>query len=222
VVGEMRLKTTFRFRNLMFLVHVQSITVPRTGTVGISARVPYTVKYVIYKDYDNIKDERLVEEEIVMQENVPGHLGDSHVFATSEYGRHVVCIDMLPFREVREIIYASTCDHDYKWGYRINEYRTWILRCFEKGERDRPKYLYSIPSPYNGLRLQSRAHGLFLRYFYGADVRLTNPDGNTELEFQSYKTSSKVKLEDLIKKHKPSIKVKPEDVKKEAKMVQRG
>ena len=60
---------------------------------------------------------------------------------------------------------------------------------------------------------------MFLKYFYGADVRLTNPDGNTELEFQSYKTSSKVKLEDLLKKHK--TKVKSKDVQKEAKMVQR-
>jgi hypothetical protein len=220
VVGKVRLKTTFRLRNLMFLVHIQSITVPRAGTVGLSARVPHTVEYVLFLDYDNIRDERLVEEAIVLQETCT--LGDFHVFATSEYGRHVVCIDRLPFREVRDIIYASTCDHDYKWGYRINEYRTWILRVLEKGERERPKYLYSIPSPYNGLRLQSQAHGLFLKHFYGADVRLTNPDGNTELEFQSYKTSSKVKLEDLIKKYKPSTKVKLKDVQKETKMVQRN
>jgi len=216
----MRLKTTFRLRNLMFLVHIQSITVPRTGTVGISARVPYTVKYILFLDYDNIEDEMLVEEAVVLQDDLT--LGDFHVFTTSEYGRHVVCIDRLPFREACDIVKQSTCDHDYKGGYRINEYRTWILRCFEKGERDRPKYLYSVPSPFNGLRLQSRVHGMFLERFYGADVRLTNPDENTVIGVQSYKTSSKVKLEDLIKKHKPSKKVKLEDAQKEAQMVQRG
>jgi len=216
----MRFNTTFRILNKMFLVHVQFMTIPKVGTVGMSARVPYTVEYVLFYDYDNIKDERLIEEQVVLQENYT--LGDSHVLATSEYGRHVMCIDRLPVREKREIMMASSCDYDFKRGDRINEGRTWILRVLEKGERDRPKYLYSIPSPYNGLRLQSQAHGMFLKYFYGADVRLTNPDGNTELEFQSYKTSSKVKLEDLIKKHKPSTKVKLEDVQKEAQMVQRG
>jgi hypothetical protein len=209
-----------RILNKMFLVHVQTMTIPKAGTVGMSARVPYTVEYVLFLDYDNITDDRLIEELIVLQENYK--LGDSHVLATNEYGRHVICIDRLPFREKREIMWASSCDYDFKRGDRINEGRTWILRVLDKGERDRPKYLYSIPSPYNGLRLQSQAHGLFLKYFYGADVRLTNPDGNNELEFQSYKTSSKVKLEDLIKKHKPSKKVKLEDAQKEAQMVQRG
>jgi len=118
----MRSSWTFRFLDKMLLVHIQSMTIPKTGTVGMSARVPHTVEYVLLKDYDNIKDERLVEEEIVLQENYK--LGDSHVLATSEYGRHVACIDRLAFREKREILMASSCDYDFKRGDRINEYRT--------------------------------------------------------------------------------------------------
>jgi len=213
----MRFNATFRIFDKKFLVHFQSMTIPRTGTVGMSARVPYTVEYVLYYDYDNRKDEGVIEEQVVLQENYK--IGDSHVFYTNEFGRHVVCIDRMPLREAREIVMASTCDFNFKYGYRINEFRTWILRVLEKGERDRPKYLYSIPSPYNGMRLQSHAHGHFLKYFYGADVRLTNHDGNTELGIQRYKTSSKVKLEDLLKKYKPSTKVKAEDAKQRGKEI---
>jgi len=46
---------------------------------------------------------------------------------------------------------------------------------------------------------------MFLQAFYGVDVRLVNPDGNTELEIQGYNISSKVTTKDLlseIKKHR--------------------
>ena len=45
---------------------------------------------------------------------------------------------------------------------------------------------------------------MFLQAFYGVDVRLVNPDGNDEIEIQSYNTSSKVTVKDLkeeMKKH---------------------
>jgi predicted N-acetyltransferase YhbS len=75
----------------------------------------------------------------------------------------------------------------------------------EKGERARPEYLGTLESPYNGERLQSQVHAMFLQAFYGVNVRLVNPDGNTEIEIQGYNTSSKVTARDLqeeIEKHK--------------------
>jgi hypothetical protein len=45
---------------------------------------------------------------------------------------------------------------------------------------------------------------MFLKAFCGANVRLVNPDGNTEIEIQSYNTSSKVTVKDLeeeMKRH---------------------
>ena len=193
----MRSNWTFRIFDKMFLVHIQTMTIPKAGTVGMSARVPYTVEYVLFLDYDNMKDERVVEELVVLQENYK--LGDFHVSATNEFGRHAVCIDRMLLVEALEVVYASSCDYLFKRGIRINEFRTWVLRCFEKGERDRPKYLYTVESPYNGERLQSQAHGLFLKRHYGVPIRLTNPDGNYLLTFQDYKTSSKVKLKDVKK-----------------------
>ena len=105
----------------------------------------------------------------------------------------------MPLREALAVVYDSTCDSLFKWGIRINEYRTWVLRNWEKGERERPKYLRTVESPYNGERLQSQAHGMFLKVFYGVNARLLNPDGNTEIEIQGYKTSSKVTTRNLLK-----------------------
>lgn len=57
--------------------------------------------------------------------------------------------------------------------------------------------LRTIESHCNGQRLQSQTHAMFLKVFYGVNVKLVNPDGNTEIEIQGYETSSKVTMKDL-------------------------
>ena len=179
----------------MLLIKVQSMKIPIEATAGVSARVKYTTEFIIMLDYDNIKDDRLVEELLYLQD--VHIIGDFHVFATNEFGRHVVCIDRFQLKEALEVIYNSTCDAVFKRGIRINEYRTWVLRGLGKGDRPKPKYLYSVESPYNGQRLQSQAHGKFIQQYFGAPIRLVNPDGNDELETQGYKTSSKTSAKDV-------------------------
>jgi hypothetical protein len=172
--------------------------IPIEATAGISARIKYTTEFITMLDYDNVKDDRLAEELLYLQELYT--LGDFHVFATNEFGRHVICIDRLMLREELEVVNSSTCDAVFKRGIRVNEYRTWILRVIGKGDRPKPHYMYSVESPYNGQRLQSQAHAEFLQRYYGAPVRLVNPDGNHELEIQGYKTSNKTSAKDLKKK----------------------
>jgi len=195
----MYLNYKFRIFNKLYLLHFQSMTIPKTPTRGISARIPHTTEYAIFLDYDNIKDDVLKNDSLPYLQELY-RLGDFHVFATNEFGRHVICVDRLPLRKALAVVYNSDCDEVFKRGIRINEYRTWILRAFAKGEREKPKYLYSVESDYNGKNLQSQAHSLFLQNYYGAQVRLANPDGNTILDFQDYKTSSKVSLKDVQKK----------------------
>jgi hypothetical protein len=179
----------------MTLLKLQTMKIPIVATAGISARICYTTRFVIFLDYDNITDARLVEELLYLQELYK--LGDFYVFATNTFGRHVLCIDSLTLKDALEVIYESTCDAVFKRGIRINEYRTWILRCLSKGNRPPPKYLYSVESPYNGQRVQSQAHGSYLIQYCGAPVRLANPDGNEDLEIQGYKTSSKTDVKDV-------------------------
>lgn len=193
----MRIKKELRLRNWHCMLLFQSMKVPKTPTKGISARIPHTTKFVVFLDYDNAEDERVDDELPYLQEL--HQIGDFHIFKTGEFGRHVICIDVLPLREALAVVYDSTCDRLFKWGIRINEYRTWILRNWEKGERDRPVYLRTIESSYNGQRLQSQAHAMFLKTFYGVNVRLANPDGNSEIEVQGYHTSSKVTARDLYR-----------------------
>jgi hypothetical protein len=186
------------FGNQMWVLKFQTMVVPKAGTVGMCSRIPHTLEHIPMLDYEPvIEDERLKDELKGLQGVF--HLGDGHVVETYEYGRHAVFFDRMLTAEVLEVIYSSSCDPIFRPGIRYNEYRTWVTRIFEKGERDRPHYLYRVDSPHNGERLQSQAHALFFERFYGAKVRLTNPDGNTSLLFQSYRTSSKVKLEDLLK-----------------------
>jgi hypothetical protein len=181
----------------MILFKFQSMKIPKEPTAGVSARVAHTTEFVTFLDYDNIEDGRLVEELQYLQEL--HSLGDFFVLATNEFGRHAVCVDRLRLREELTVVYDSTCDATFKRGVRINEYRTWILRGIEKGDRPKPKYLYTVESPYNGRRLQSQAHGQFLQRYFGAPVRLVNSDGNDELEIQGYKTSNKTSTKDLKK-----------------------
>ena len=187
-----------RIFDRMLLLKFQSMKIPIEPTSGVSARVAYSTEFVIFLDYDNITDERLKEELIYLQEVY--RLGNFYVFATNEFARHAVCIDRLPLRETIEVVYNSSCDAVFKRGIRINEYRTWVLRALEKGNRSKPKYLYALESSYNSRNLQSQAHGEFLQRFYGAPVRLVNPDGNHDLEIQGYKTASKTSLKDLENK----------------------
>ena len=166
------------------------MTIPIAETNGISARIPHTTQFVVFLDYDNILDGRLVDELQYLQELF--RIGDFHVFSTNEFGRHVICLDRMALRESLDVVYASTCDQVFKRGVRINEYRTWILRTHKKGSRSKPRFVYSVNSPYNGEHLQSQAHGLFLQKYYDVKVRLTKPDLNSTINFQRYKTSSKI------------------------------
>lgn len=195
ITKNMLLTKKLRIFDWMLLFKYQLMRIPIEATAGMSARIKYTTEFVIFLDYDNIKDERLVEELTYLQELFG--LGDFHVFATSEFGRHAVCIDRFPLREALDVVYNSTCDAMFKRGIHMNEFRTWILRALEKGDRPKPKYLYLVESPYNGKRLQSQAHGEFLQRHYAAGIRLVNPDGNHELETQGYKTGSKTSTKDL-------------------------
>lgn len=215
----MRLNLTFRIRGMMYQLHFQSISIPWVKTIGMSARIPYSSHFVPFLDYDNIWDQVLAEHELPFLQELFG-LGDFAVLKTGEHAKHAVCCDRLMLREVLEILDNSSCDYAFKRGIRYNEYRTWILRVVQKGNRPKPKYLFTVESPYNGQHLQSQAHAMFLQNYYGAKIRLVNPDGFTKLkiqrpdgtievvdaqsfEIQEYKTGSKVDRE--APKHWPII-----------------
>jgi len=155
---------------------------------GVSSRIPGTTLHITFLDYDNVVDERLVEELNDLQTEF--QLGNFHILQTRNNGRHAVCIDALRFKDVLEIVRFSSCDLMFKKAPRINEYRCWILRYAKKGYRDAPKYLYTVESPYEGRNLQSRGHAKYLLKF-GITIDLKKPFGPEEIEIQAYNTGKR-------------------------------
>lgn len=52
---------------------------------------------------------------------------------------------------------------------------------------DEPKYLYTVESPYEGQKLQSRGHAKYLLKF-GVEIELKQPLRPEEIEGQEYNT----------------------------------
>ena len=157
-------------------------------TSGVSSRIPDSLFHILCLDYDNIDDERLKEELTVLQSEFK--LGDFYVLKTRDYGRHAVCIDALTFRDVKKVIDFSSCDTMFKKAPMINEYRCWVLRYAKKGNRDEPKYLYTVKSEHEGKNQQSRGHSNYLLKF-GIECDLLNPIGTNEIETQDYNTGTR-------------------------------
>jgi hypothetical protein len=155
---------------------------------GVSARIPDTSLFVTFLDYDNIDDKRLIEELQFLQDEF--QIGNFIVLETRNKGRHAICIDALRFKDVIEIIRFSSCDLMFKKAPMINEYRTWVLRYAKKGNRDPPKYLYTVKSHYEGQNYQSQGHAQYLQNF-GVKIDLKQPYGSEEVETQDYNTGSR-------------------------------
>ena len=66
--ADMIVTMQLRIFSWSFLLKVQSMKIPIEATAGISARVKHTTEFVIFLDYDNMKDKRLVEELRYLQE----------------------------------------------------------------------------------------------------------------------------------------------------------
>jgi hypothetical protein len=64
---------------------------------GVSSRIPHTSLHVTFLDYDNIVDDRLVEELRFLQGEF--EIGNFYVLETRNKGRHAVCIDVLRPRD---------------------------------------------------------------------------------------------------------------------------
>lgn len=181
--------TLLRIGKYFVLFKIQIMEKLSVRTSGASSRVPNTSLHIVFLDYDNIDDDRLKEELVFLQNEF--ELGNFYVLQTRNEGRHAVCLDVLRFKDIKEIIDFSNCDLMFKKAPRINEYRCWVLRYAKKGSRDAPRYLYTVESPHDGKNLQSRGHAKYLLNF-GVAVDLKNPYGPEEIEIQAYNTGKRI------------------------------
>lgn len=184
----MLLSYLFKIGKYTVFAKVQVMKKLDIRTEGVSSRIPNTSLHVLFLDYDNIVDERLIEELRFLQEEF--EIGNFYVLETRNEGRHAVCVDALRFRDVLDIVWFSSSDLMFKKAPRINEYRCWVLRYAKKGNRDEPKYLYTVEFPYEGKNLQSLGHAKYLLKF-GVKIDLKNPYGTEEIETQEYNTGKR-------------------------------
>lgn len=181
----------FKIGKYTLLLKAQLMKKLDVRTEGVSSRVPKTALHVICLDYDNITDPRLVEELKHIQ--CEKKIGNFYVLETRNEGRHAVCIDALRFKDVKDVIDYSSCDLMFKRGPRISQYRCWVLRFAKKGNRDAPKYVYTVKSPYDGKNLQSLGHATYLMNFGIDQIALKKPFGPEEIETQEYNTGKRTK-----------------------------
>jgi len=184
-----------------FTLNSRLVPTPTGETVGMGSVTTDGLHQVVFLDYDYITLERLVRELTALQETYM--LGNFYIFQSRENSYHAICLDCLTFQEAYEIVHASSCDQAFKHSPHYTRYRDWTLRVFPKGARDKPKFLMKLESPYEGLRKQSMGHALALKYFYGLDIKLINPDSSekeAEIELRIYKTA--VRLKKWIKHQK--------------------
>ena len=192
----MRIKLSFNIGQTTLLLKAQSFGRFDIRTGGIDSRIPETALHIPLLDYDNIVAEFGKDPETRLREELQylqaaWEIGNSYVFWTRDNGRHALFLDAFTFRMVKDIVDSSSCDLMFKKAPQINEYRCWVLRCEKKGERDAPKFLYTVESPFEGKNLQSLSHAGYLWNYYRLKVNLKNPVGPPYFRIQRYNTSEK-------------------------------
>ena len=208
------MKFSFSLFGRRYILSALSIKKPNTWTTGLTSRVPGTTFHVLLMDYDIIRKDYLFEELAFLQETF--NLGDFYVFQTrleEEKGKpfgfegeevegvdiggyHAICLDTRTTRESIMILKCTNCDYSFVNAPSYNPEKHWVLRVAKKGERDAPKYIETLSSPYEGKngRLQSTFHARLLDDLYdlGIEERLVNPDGNEIGVIDHYNTAKRV------------------------------
>lgn len=173
----------------LYQLRIEKIKLGDTWTSGTMNRCSDN-KFCIYLDYDFF-EEKALKDEIKHFQEVYG-LGDFSVFQSSEKRFHIICFTKLTSREFVELMINSSCDEAFKNIPRFYSIRNWVLRAFSKGEKDKPKYLYTLKNKTD--RQESYAHFDFLKRIYpDMDCELQNSDGLKKTSIISYKTAERKK-----------------------------
>lgn len=158
-------------------------------------------KFVIFLDYDKYKLEWIYDECVRMN----AFFGIDHflIFQSSEKNFHLVSTCKLNPRTWTELLTSSGCDPAFKNVPRFTSYKSWILRSFEKGNKEQPRFLKLIHMP-NGDNIQcSSPHlkymlksGLITRNLHSRLIKILKKrlDHFSHIDIIEYVTGTKVIL----------------------------
>ncbi len=181
--------------NISFLI----LKKPDKEVTGITSRC-FGGKHVIFLDFDGLALIEVIEEiELLIHEY---GLSNFYLFENDmENSFHAICLDKFRLWEALDIISNTSADKGFKKAPILFRQRRWVLRVTPKGERDKPKFLDTIKSPFKD-RKTSTAHRLFLNDNYNCKIKkLKHEDGiNDSVETCDYNTGAnteKTELEEI-------------------------
>lgn len=184
----MRNVLSFKVLGKRVMCSLTIVDEPSRITGGMASRCADGL-HVLFLDYDGITEE-VLDEELEAGRDV-FKTSEFYKFLTDKKHRlkwHAVCLDKFKIYPLyHKVIPFFSCDFAFKGGPRIYEWKSWVLRDFPKGEKDKPEFVGVIPSKYH-LRKQSSAHSKYLELMYGIPITLAKPDGLMDLRFATYKT----------------------------------
>jgi len=175
-------------KKYLYQLRLERIRLGHIYTTGTMNRVPDSNLYVIYLDYDYMEQD-MIEGEIKHFQRVYD-LGNTHLFQSSPKRFHTICLTKVTSKEFVDLMINSSCDEAFKNVPRFYSVRNWVLRAFEKGAKDKPKYLKTLY--HVTARKESNAHYRFLLKLY-PDIKdtLQNSDTLTKLSIISYATAER-------------------------------
>lgn len=152
---------------------------------GISAMTS-DHQYVVFLDYDGALPSFVVDDVEILQGEFS--LGKGYIFQTGRRNFHAIIPEKNPFPRTHEILLRSVSDPTHVNAYRLNKYRTWVLRSGPKGDRPAPTYVGCVSSVHVS-NLKSLGHLIYLQKAGAeADVEWDPNDGYSTIIKSYYKT----------------------------------
>lgn len=178
------------FTEKLFLFKIQFANSPKAWVLGYSSRTQ-NGKYVLFFDYDNLDYVDVCAELNYLQKKF--NLSDIYLFKIPDKDDsfHAVCLDTFTIKEAYDILIQSSCDSAFIKAIHFLNYREWVLRIGEKGNRKKPVYYGRFSN--KGERIKSSAHSKFLQKWFKIKIDHKGEwDGLEKLSFVKYNTANRI------------------------------
>ena len=164
------------------------VKTPKAKTLGITSYCKDS-KHVLFFDFDGMNLKEINYELNRLQDYYK--LSDIYLFENDKLKSfHAICLDKFDIYTAISMIRQTSADRGFKNAPLRYALRKWVLRCSEKGKRNKPKHLFTLKTNNNEYE-KSNPHRIFLQMNYGIKIRKKGFDNYKELDCFEYYTASK-------------------------------
>jgi len=169
----------------LYQLSLSRVKLGSTWTTGTMNRTEDGM-YICYLDYDLTEPSHVKDELRHLQQIMD--IGTFYIFQSSEKRFHAISLSKLTAAEFMQLLEASSCDAAFKKVPRFRSTRNWVLRCFSKLDKPKPRLIGIIRS--KSSRKQSTAHHKLLKIIY-PEIKIKNPDNLKKVSLISYLTADR-------------------------------